>query len=230
MFVNKTKLEKLLRNIELKINKNVYLKNPESSKLGKLIIEGAVDLISEIGFEDFTFKKLSKEINSTEASVYRYFENKHKLLAYLTIWYYRWLEYRLIFKITNVEDPKERLRRAIILFTEEVEQDSSFSHINELKLSGIVIVESSKVYLNKNVDKDNSEGYFWAYKELVNRVSDIILEINPSYKYPHMLLSTVIEGAHHQRFFLEHLPKLTDSVEGEDSITSFYLDLVKNLI
>jgi len=52
-------------------------------------------------------------------------------------------------------------------------------------------------------------------------VSDIILEINPTYKYPHMLISTIIEGAHHQRFFAQHLPRLTDAVNGEDAIIEF---------
>ena len=34
-----------------------------------------------------------------------------------------------------------------------------------------------------------------------------------------MLVSTIIEGTHHQRFFAEHLPRLTNVVEGEDSVT-----------
>lgn len=208
------------------VNSKVYLKNPESSTLGKLIISGAVDLIFDMGFETFNFKKLSQHIQSTEASIYRYFESKHHLLNYLTIWYYEWLNYRLDFKTINIEDPKERLKRAITLLTEEIKKDSDFSHINEVKLHHIVVVESSKTYLSKKVDENNSDGYFAPYKELVGKVSSIILEINPVYKYPHMLVSTVIEGARHQRYFSQHLPKLTDVVKGEDAIVSFYSTLV----
>ena len=36
-----------------------------------------------------------------------------------------------------------------------------------------------------------------------------------------MLISTLIEGAHHQRFFAQHLPRLTDEVNGEDAIIEF---------
>ena len=219
-------MSQLLRNINLSINEKVFLKNPETSDLGKAIINGSVNLIDEIGFEDFTFKKLSTEIKSTEASIYRYFENKYKLLSYLIIWYYEWLEYRLEFKITNIEDPNERLKRALILLTEEIQEDSEYTHINEIKLNRIVITESSKLYLNKNVDKDNSMGLFKPYKDLTQRISEIVLEVNPTYKYPHMLISTVIEGAHHQRFFTKHLPRLTNVIEGEDAIVNFYLDLV----
>ncbi len=40
-----------------------------------------------------------------------------------------------------------------------------------------------------------------------------------------MLVSTVIEGSHNQRYFAEHLPRLTDAIMGEDAITEFYLDV-----
>lgn len=213
-------------NINISVNDNVYLKNPDSSNLGKKIIEGSIDLIDEIGFEEFNFKKLAKNISSTEASIYRYFESKHHLLIYLVLWYWGWQEYRLLLRLTNVECPKERLKRAITTLTEKIVEDSNFSQINEVKLNRIVNSESSKIYLNKAVEKDNEQGYFLQYKDLVQRVSDIILEITPEFKYPHMLVSTVIEGAHHQRFFAEHLPRLTDIVEGEDAITSFYKELV----
>jgi AcrR family transcriptional regulator len=216
--------------ISLAVNDKVYLKDPRSSKLGNKIVEGAIDLIDEIGFEEFTFRKLATAIDSTEASVYRYFENKHKLLVYLTLWYWGWLEYRLVFRLVNIEDPQERLNRAITAITETVEHDSDFMQIDEIKLDKIVITESSKIYMNKLVDSDNSKGFFKPYKDLVQRVCDIILEINPDYKYPHMLVTTCIEGAHHQRFFAEHLPRLTDILPNEDAVSTFYLDLIKKAI
>jgi AcrR family transcriptional regulator len=200
----------------------VYIKDPESSDLGRKIITVGIDMLDELGYEGFTFRKLAKAISSTEASIYRYFESKHKLLLYLTSWYWSWTEYRLVFRLTNIECPKDRLKKSILLLTEEVKEDSDFSHINEVKLNRIVIAESSKVYLCKDVDEENKEGVFSGYKQIVQRVSDIILEINPEYKYPHMLVSTVVEGGHNQRFFSEHLPKLTDKVKGEDAITCFY--------
>lgn len=214
----------------IEVSDCTYLKDPKSSELGLRIITGSIDMLDEDGFEETTFRRLGKAIGTTEASIYRYFENKHKLLLYLTAWYWGWMEYKLVFRTTNIESPKERLQRAISLLTEEVVEDSQFSHIDEVKLSRIVISESSKAYLNKNVDKENNDGAYLAYKHFVNRVSDIILEICPSYKYPHMLVTTVIEGAHHERFFERHLPTLTNTIEGEDSITEFYKELVFNTV
>lgn len=219
-------MKELLSGISIKVNEHIYVKDPESSALGKKIISGSIDMISELGFENFTFRKLGKAINSTEASIYRYFESKHKLLLYLTSWYWAWTEYRLAFGLANIDSPTERLEIAITMLTEPVEQDGSFSHINEVRLHQILISESSKAYLTKEVDEQNEFGVFGAYKRLVARVSNVILEINPDYKYPHMLISTVIEGAHHQRFFAEHLPRLTDVIVGEDSIIEFYKEMV----
>lgn len=219
-------MQEILTNIKLRVNEKIYQKDPESTDLGRRIIAGSIDLIDKLGFEFFTFKKLGKEIGSTEASVYRYFESKHKLLLYLTSWYWDWMRYRLAFNLSNIKSPVDRLERAIILLTEQVKFDGSFEHINEVKLNRIVISDSSKAYLTKDVDQENKEGAFAGYKQLVENVSDIILEINEGFKYPHMLISTVIEGAHHQRYFSEHLPRLTDVVKGEDSITEFYKEMV----
>lgn len=223
-------LKNLLSKFSININEHVYLKNPESSDLGKKIIKGSTELIEELGFENFTFKKLGSHIGSPEASIYRYFENKHYMLTYLVHWYWGWMEYRMVMAVMNVECPRERLKRCINLLTGPVTEDLNFGQVNEIKLHAIVVSESSKIYMSKQVDADNAHGLFKPYKDLVQRVSEIILEINPQYKYPHMLVSTIIEGANHQRYFAEHLPRLTDIVEGEDSIISFYQELTTKLI
>jgi len=215
-----------LPQVQIKVHSCTFIKDPESSDLGKRIISGSINLLDEMGFEKFTFRKLADFIHSTEASVYRYFESKHKLLLYLTTWYWAWMKYRLMFEIANVDSAEDRLERTIKLLTSEINQDGNFEHIDEIKLNRIVIADSFKSYFTKNVDKENQQGAFSTYKELVGSVSDIVLEINPSYKYPHMLVSTAIEGAHQQRFFKEHLPKLTDRVKGEDAITNFYTSMV----
>ena len=60
---------------------------------------------TEIGFENFTFKKLGEQIGSNESSIYRYFESKHKLMLYLSSWYWAWIEYRLVFATNNINNP-----------------------------------------------------------------------------------------------------------------------------
>ena len=212
-------------NLSIQICSELYVKNPETSELGKRILTGSIDLIDAIGLDKFTFRKLAKEIGTTEASVYRYFENKHKLLLYLVTWYWGWMEYRLEYLLANLPSAEERLRRSISLLTEKVVEDSNFSHINEVKLNRIVVAESLKAYLTREVDEDNRQGAFAFYKELVDRVSAIVLELNPDFAYPHMLVSTIIEGGHLQRYFAEHLPRVTDVREGEDSVVKFFTEM-----
>lgn len=134
------------------------------------------------------------------------------------------------FCTTNVSSPIERLSRSIALLTEKIKENLTSTHIDMIKLNQVVICESSKAYLTKEVDSDNEEGAYSVYKQLVEQISDIILEINPTFKYPHMLISTVIEGAHHQHYFAAHLPRLTDIIKGEDAITTFYKDMVLKAI
>jgi hypothetical protein len=215
-------MNELLSQITIKVNEDLFIKNPDSSNLGRSIISNSIELIDEIGFEAFTFKKLGHKIGSPECTIYRYFENKQKVLLYLTCWYWCWLEYKMVFATTNITDDEFRLRKALEILTENVEQDLSFSHINEFLLNRIVISESVKSFLTKEVDSDNEAGVFKVYKRIVQRVSDMILSINPDFEYPHMLVSIVIEGAHQQRYFADHLPALTDVTQGDSGISDFF--------
>jgi len=214
--------------LKISIDTNLYLKNPESSELGQRIVTNSIELISEIGFEAFTFKKLGKYIQSNESSIYRYFESKHILLLYLISWYWSWLEYRLVFTTSNISNPKNRLRIALNIVTEKVEEDFAFTYINEVKLFKIIVNEGSKAYYTKEVDKENELGFFKPYKRLVKRISDIVLEVNPNFCYPNMLVSTVIEGARKQRYFQEHIPALSNCDANNDSISAFFENLTFN--
>ena len=200
----------LLSNLKIAVPEGIYIKDPESSDLGKKIIKHSILLIDEIGFDNFTFKKLGIKIESNESSIYRYFESKHKLLVYLTSWYWAWIEYQLVFATQNMSEDEKRLKKAIDVVTRTVKEDSTFSHINEVVLNRIIVNEYSKSYLTKEVDAENKEGYFVIYKRLILRISEMILKVNPKYKYPSSLASTITEGALHQHFLKDHFKSITD--------------------
>jgi AcrR family transcriptional regulator len=196
--------------VKFDINEKVYLRNPESSEVGKLMVKKAIDLIYVLGFEQFTFKKLATEINSTEATIYRYFENKHRLLLYILNWYWCYMEFLVTFKLENVSDKKEKLKNIVYLLTHELSESASQFDYNKKFLNQIVITESSKVYLVKEVAEINKNKVFQPYKDLCSRIAAIISEYNSTYKYPRSLSTTLIETSHHQQFFSVNLPKLTD--------------------
>ena len=216
--------------VHMSIDSNLYCKDPESSDLGKKIVMNGIKMIHELGYESFTFKKLGAQIHSNESSIYRYFESKHTFLIYLVNWYWSWIEFKLELLTTNVSSAEEKLDKAVQLLTEQVKEDDTFTFINQVTLNKIIIAESVKAYHTKQVDKENEKGFYKTYKRVVQRVCDFVLEINPQFKFPHMLVSTIIEGAHHQRFFSEHLPSLTDFEEGKNNIVEFYKQLTKDAL
>ena len=206
----------------IEMNPNLYLKNPESSDLGQNIIKKSVALIAEIGFEQFTFKKLANQIGTTEAGIYRYFENKHRLLTYLTTWFWNWLDFQVVFETNNINDPREKIEIIIQLLTDKIEDE----HIN--KLHQVVIDEGDKTYFTKHVNEDNQAQFFKPYKDLCNRIAKIILDFNADYRFPHSLATMIIETAHHQYFFQHHLPSLTDfgNNKNQDSLKQFLEEMV----
>ncbi|MFM7018997.1 TetR/AcrR family transcriptional regulator [Flavobacterium sp.] len=222
-------MENLFKNIKIQVNNKIYLKDPETSALGKKIIENSILLINEIGFEEFTFKKLGDLIGSNESSIYRYFESKHKLLLYLSSWYWSWIEYRLVFATNNITDPKEKLKKAIAIVTEKIEDDEATAHINESVLNKIIIAEFTKAFHTKEVDKENKEDFFQIYKSVINRIVVMINNVNPDYPYAKSLVSTLVEGALHQHFLKDHLKTITNCNE-RISPTDFYLHLVENTL
>lgn len=222
-------MHNILSNIIIAVNDKLYVKNPETSELGKKIIEQSILLIDEIGFENFTFKKLGEKISSNESSIYRYFESKHKLLLYLSSWYWGWIEYKLAFATTNVSNPMERLIKGITIVTEKVEDDTTTLHINESVLNRIIIQEFTKTLLTKEVDEENKIGFFLVYKRVINRIIEMITEVNPEYPYAKSLASSIVEGALHQHFLKDHLKTITNCNETV-SPTDFYINLIKNTL
>jgi len=219
-------MQSLLSRVALSINPSLYVKDPNSSLLGNKIVMEGISILDEMGFEQFTFKKLALKIETTEASIYRYFESKHQFLLYLINWYWGMIEYRLAFETANITDAKVKLKKAIHLLTALPNPAIDVVFDAELKLKRVVINEASKVYFTKEVDKENKYGAFSVYKSIVARVVAIIQELEPSYPFGAMLITTLIESSNQQRFFGEHLPRLTNTSPQKDTFEQFALDLV----
>ncbi len=197
--------------LKFKLNEHLYIRDPENTEIGKLIVEKGIELIYEIGFEQFTFKKLAQSIDSTETTIYRYFSSKHKLLTYILNWYWCYLEFVAKMRLQEMTNSEEKLKLILSILTHNYDGNSKIQDYDLEKLHSIVISESSKSYLVKEVDEINQELVFSPLKSLCNFIGEIILEINPQFIYPHSLASTLLETAHDQQFFSEHLPKLTDN-------------------
>lgn len=199
--------------IQISPNDSLYVKDPQASPTGRNILNHAIPLMQEIGFEKFTFRKLAERMGASEITVYRYFENKHKLLLYLLSWYWEWVKYSIIFNIRNIIDPEEKLRLAIRIVIDSSKRNTLVDYIDEEKLYELVVEESEKAYHTKQVDEENKMGLFLTLKSLKAELSAILLEINVNYAYPNSLASTILEMSASLRFYANHLPSMTDIKE-----------------
>jgi len=203
--------------IRIQLNDKLYLRDPQETTLGKNLIQQSILLIDEIGFEAFNFKKLAIKMKSTEASIYRYFNNKHMLLLYLVSWYWEWVSYSIMVNTMNIDDPKRKLTIIISTFVDASRENPAIDYVNESVLHRVVIAEGTKAYHTKEVDKENTFGLFFNYKKLTLQVSKVVVELCSDFPYPRALASNLFEMANNHIYFAQHLPKLTDvSVEEEN--------------
>lgn len=210
-------LKNMAIGIKISLNEKLYLRDPQETNLGQNIIKNSILLLDEIGFEAFNFKKLANTMGSTEASVYRYFENKHFLLIYLVSWYWEWVSYLIDINMMNIDDPRRKLKIVISTLVFASKDNPSVEYVNESVLHRLIIAEGTKAYHTKAVDKENTEGFFTNYKKLTKKVADVISEVKTDFPYPHTLASNLFEMANNHIYFAQHLPKLTDvKVHGED--------------
>lgn len=220
----------MIDSIILKQPEGTYLKDPQGSDLGIKIIKESIELMEEIGIEDFTFKKLSIRIESTEASVYRYFESKHQLLLYLYSWYWGWKMVEIDRATHFISSDFDKLITAMnLLIQQENKAAFAFSFSYE-KLRNLIEKEGIKSFLTKKVDDENQIGAFDNYKKLVALLSSWVVATKKDFQFPNMLITTIIEGAHLQHFFGNHLQRLTNHSDTNDNVAEFYKQLVQSLL
>jgi AcrR family transcriptional regulator len=189
---------------------HLYIKNPEETSLGRRILTESISLIYEIGFEEFNFKKLASTTKSTETSIYRYFENKHQLLVYLVSTYWESMLFNIKVNTKNINEKRVKLQKVIETVVKSQQTDMMINSFDQVKLHSIVVENGSKVSHNKKVDELNRMGAFIGYKEVIEFISVLIIDIDPLFKYPKSIATAIVEMSMNNEFYALHLPRLTD--------------------
>jgi AcrR family transcriptional regulator len=204
--------------IHLHSNPHLYLRDPDCSSLGKLIVQQGVLLMNELGYEQFTFRKLAINIQSTEATIYKYFENKHRFLLYCSDLYWSWLQQYLFIVNLPSKSPWDKLMNAIEVLCLFQGQPYQPGTATPESLRNLVISEAHKCWLTKHVTEDNRLSLFKPFKDLNQMIAGIILENNPDYPYAHSLANTIIEMSHTLQYHMRYLPSLTDTGNSPDPL------------
>ena len=218
-------MERIVTHVKFNVNSDLYLKDPESSSIGKRILTESINIIDKTGFERLTFKELAKKAQTTESTVYRYFENKHMLILYLGNWYWSWLFYRLQMGLTNIPAGKKKLAKAIQILCRQSEDDNLIDHIDLVKLAHLIHLESGKIFRVRDVDQENKQGFYLPYKLLHEKMKNIILEVEKKFPFAESLAASIIQGIHQQYFNYEHFPTLTSIINTEQDIETYFLNL-----
>jgi AcrR family transcriptional regulator len=201
-------MRKKLKFSEGKMAEGLFLKDPMGSELGQKIVGQGILLLDDLGMETFTFKKLATEISTTEASIYRYFENKHRFLLYILSLHWIKLQQQVI-ALRQAELPvSEKITNLISILIAAAGETHPLTSIHTQALHRIVVKESNKAYMTKEVDQDNTRRFFVAYKSLSKSIAEFILEVNQDFRFARSLATSLIELSHLHLFFAEHLPSL----------------------
>ncbi len=203
-------MQHLSTHISIVLDQRLYLKDPQSSTIGLEIVRQSVDMIATSGLDHFTFKKLAQVLKSTESTIYRYFQNKHQLAMYLASWHWSHLEWRIAFATANIQDPQQRLEKALLEISTWVKDNPRTKYLDESKLQRLVLTEGFKAFVPVELSKSDKEGYLSAYSFLCARLSDIIQSAIKHCAQPKALAVMIIESVHHQMYLQLHLPQLSE--------------------
>lgn len=212
------------------LSSDLYLRDPLSSDKGKAILKEGAPLILSAGLEAFTAKKLAEAAGLTEATVYKYFANKQKLLQYYFQLYWTWLEQQIKVFTAVEDDPYQRLIKAVRILSEMPEVAADPGLVSKDVLRKLLVQEGAKAYHHAEVDADNDKKLFAAYKSVAKVLGEMILEVDPKHPYPLSLATTLLEMSHSLEFYRDHLPSLTDFPGdfNQSKLTGFLMHIVNS--
>lgn len=210
------------------LSSDLYLKDPLSSDKGKAILRESAPLIVQMGLEAFTAKKLAESADITEATVYKYFANKQKLLQYYFQLYWTWLEQQIKVFTAVEEDPYLRLIRSVRILSEMPAVAADPGQVSKEVLRQLVVQEGAKAYHHIKVDADNDMKLFAPYKSVTKLLAEMILAVDKEQPYPYSTATTLLEMSHSLEFYRDHLPSLTDFPRDQDQakLTGFLVHIV----
>jgi AcrR family transcriptional regulator len=189
----------------------LYNKDPQSSTLGQNLLKESAKILAEEGFDTFTLKKLAQNLQTTESSVYRYFDNKHRLLVYHVNFYWNWLTEQVDIQCCQrTLHGKDAVCKVfeIMCFPERFAWPSA--QIDFECMHKILTHQSVKAYFSQHVDLENREGAHIALKILVSQMGLWLSQDLREFEFPKTLITTLLNAVMMQPFYAEHLPSLTE--------------------
>lgn len=216
----------------LQVSENFYLRNPNTTALGKKMIARAIQIIDEVGYSQFTFKILALSINSVEASIYRYFENKEHMLFYMVATYWTATNFRVKFYTQMLRSHEERVYTTIDVLTgiqSAAVPGLDFDQYEALqRIARKNYFYALTILRNKDNGKELEDELFRVSKEIQDHLSTSIRKLAPSFQHSDLMADTIIKKG---LYSLEELKStgLPNRVEGYRELASFLKEVLSHL-
>ncbi|MBL7812132.1 MAG: TetR/AcrR family transcriptional regulator [Bacteroidetes bacterium] len=201
----------------------LYIKNPQETALGQSLLEHAAACISRDGLEEFNFRKLAQAAGCTEATVYRYFENKHKLVLLLMNLFWGYVDFQIQQRIRFEPKAEAALNACLNELGNLQLHEIHNPHFAEL-LVHLAAREGVKMHLGKDIHAETQDGSLTHYLRLLQTVEDL-LRLN-HVSYPRALAGLLLDSALQQHFYRHNEPLLTDSACEEEGCVQFLQSLI----
>ena len=117
----------------------------------------------------------------------------------------------------NVRLPIDKLDIMITSLINSLENSNVPDYIDQSGLHRLVVENATKVYHHKKVDDLKNNGFYTNYMKLVQTLSNVISEVDNSYKYPMALATTIMDMSLNNEYYLIHLPEVTDKKDCKES-------------
>lgn len=182
-------MEKLIEQSIWIQQSGLYEKDPQLSENGRQIVLHSVRMIAEEGLDGFTLKKLALQCGITEPTVYRYFSNKIGLCAYICSIHWTWRQWQLVIATNNLRSGKKKLNTIVDTLMEDVPDRLIMRGLKCTDLTTIVQREWARLLHPMHCTPATVQ----SYEELINRISQMVIEANPHYAHSKEFARMILE-------------------------------------
>lgn len=126
------------------------------------IIEGAIRVFSEKGYENSSISDISKAAKISESTLYEYFTSKEEVLFAIPLNYNKISCKKVNQILPHISDPTDKIRFIIRYFIEFYEQNKSYTKV------ALLLLRTNKEFLKKPA--------YEFYRELTHTIIDTINE------------------------------------------------------
>jgi len=118
--------------------------SPKSDLKRKLILDSAVKVFADLGYQYATIDDIAKEAGIAKGSIHAYFENKLDVLLSIMLLFWQAVTDANIIKISNIDNPVDTLKSIFSTFQDILLQDKQSLSLGKILQEGLPKIDMIK--------------------------------------------------------------------------------------